>query len=103
MARDGILINADGTIVSVVYGLATRDGPDGLTFRECDTHGLRSGQPAPPAIAATIPPTDGVMARVCEDLVVSLLSKGVIVKTDLPDAAVAHVNDRRALRGLPAL
>lgn len=47
--------------------------------------------------------TDTDMARVAEDLVVALLVKGVLARTDLPADALVKLNVRRALRGLPAV
>ena len=50
-------------------------------------------------------PTDEMMARIAEDLIVTLITKGVIVKADLPtlpdgrQPIIEKINARRALRG----
>jgi hypothetical protein len=48
--------------------------------------------------AAELPATDAGMARVVEDLITVLVSKGVIEEADLPDSAQAKLAERTALR-----
>lgn len=43
--------------------------------------------------------TDTYMARVCEDLVDTLVAKGVIALTDLPAAVQSKLAERKTLRG----
>jgi hypothetical protein len=101
-AQDGIIIDGAGIIVAVVHGyVGTPEG--GHTFRACDTSNLKAGSTAPAAVEALIAPTDASMARVTEDLLVSLITKGTLAKADLPAAAIQHINLRRSIRGLPAL
>jgi hypothetical protein len=99
---DGILIDQNGVIAAMLHG-ATGQAPAGMTFRECDLTGLVVGQTAPPAIASQIAPTDSAMARVTEDLLVALIKKGTLAKTDLPAATLTHINARLTLRGLATL
>lgn len=57
----------------------------------------------PPTLGQQIAPTDVDMPRACEDLIVTLLTKGVVAKADLPAPVVTHVNQRRAIRGQPPI
>ena len=54
-------------------------------------------------VAAQFSPTDYQMSRWLEDLTEILLSKGTLELSDIPTAAAANINARRALRGEPAL
>jgi hypothetical protein len=46
----------------------------------------------------TLAASDLGMARVVEDLIATLIAKGVIAKADLPQAAVRKLTDRETLR-----
>ena len=94
---DGILVNA-GTVVAVVHGFS---GPasTGQTFVACaDVSALSAGQAAPTSVQIGMPATDAGMSRVVEDLVTVLINKGVILRTDLPAAALTKINARRIIR-----
>lgn len=60
-------------------------------------------QPADPIPAPTLSqklsPTDYEMARASEDLIVLLISKGIITKADLSASIITNINARRAIRG----
>jgi hypothetical protein len=59
--------------------------------------------PPAPTLAQLLGPTDHEMARAGEDLFATLIAKGVIAKSDIPDVVVARINARRAIRGQSAL
>jgi hypothetical protein len=101
-AQDGVFVDAAGKVVAHVYGFCGTP-PAGQTFRACNPVGLAIGAAAPSAADLALPPTDAAMARVCEDLIATLVAKKVFESADLPPAALARVNARRALRGEPAL
>lgn len=52
-----------------------------------------------PSLRELLLPTDGFAPRALEDLVISLLNKGVIAKTDLPTEVWQKINARRIIRG----
>ena len=47
--------------------------------------------------------SDASMSRGLEDLVILLIAKGTIAKTDLPTALLSKINNRRSVRGQTAL
>jgi hypothetical protein len=97
---NGYLKDTTGKVVRTVYGFAGA-APTGLTFVTCsDPTLIVVGAQAPAAYVGTIEATDSTMARACEDLIVALLAKGTIAKTDLASALITNVNTRRSLRGL---
>lgn len=62
--------------------------------------------PAPPPEPTTqqkIAATDMGFIRVSEDAIVALITKGILAKTDFPQAAIDKINYRRSLRGLAPL
>ncbi len=97
--QNGVLINAEGTIASVVYGWGSAAvPPDGQTFMATqDTSGLAVGQPAVNVFIASVKEalsaTDTTMFRINEATSLGLTTASA------PDV-VAWVNYRRALRDL---
>src|SRR5260221_721118 len=59
--------------------------------------------PPAPTLAQQLGPTDHEMARAGEDLFVTMLTKNLITKADIPVVVVTRINARRALRGQSAL
>ena len=96
---NGVLINSEGTIVSVVYGWGdSAVPPAGQTFMAAiDTVGLAAGQSAVKVFIASVKDalsaTDPTMFRITEAVSLGLTT------TSAPDV-VAWVNYRRALRDL---
>lgn len=59
---------------------------------------------APPVDSANeLQKTDRNMARIGEDLIVALIEKGTLAKSDFEQEVIDKLNARRALRGLTEL
>lgn len=99
---DGVILGADGKAQARVYGFAGA-APAGCTFLEMEPSLAVLGQEPPSVLHRSIPATDTSMARVTEDLLAALIAKGTIAAADIPAAALAHINARRAIRGLASL
>lgn len=94
----GYLVDSSGNVVAHVHGF-TGAVPDGQTFVSDPAPSIAVGQAAPVSFAAAVAATDGLMPRNAEDLIVALVTKGLIAWTDLPAQVHTHINSRRAFRG----
>lgn len=97
--QSGVLVDTtSGKIVQVVWGWKGTPVP-GQMFTAVDPTGLVPGQVPPTVAVQALSKSDDEMARGTEDIVASLLAKGVLAKTDLPTALLNKINVRRGLRG----
>lgn len=96
----GVLVDGNGKITTVITGRGQGViDPQGVTFRQLlSVKGLHPGDTAPSMADQQLAATDPGMARIGEDAIAALLSKGTISKGDLAQAAWDKVNARRVLR-----
>jgi hypothetical protein len=67
-----------------------------MTPEEVEAH--KNPPPIPPTPAQQLAASDADMIRLIEDLTNTLITKGLIVEADLPQAAQDKLNNRKALR-----
>ena len=94
-----VLRDANGEITAV-YAEPTEDAREELPPDHPDLIDfLARGGKASDALKQRLSTSDLDMARITEDLIQTLLERGVINFTDLPDEAQEKLRARRVLRG----